>query len=63
MTNDTTTPLQMRWLPVTSPDGRTHMECVWLAPAQVSERLAPALPAATSTAASGPAAPVVVHAA
>ena len=40
MINEATAALQMRWVPVTSPNGRTHMECVWLAPAQLRDRSA-----------------------
>lgn len=28
--NQLTERLEMRWLPVTTADGRTHMECVWV---------------------------------
>ncbi|CAN5212978.1 hypothetical protein BH09ACT12_BH09ACT12_00960 [soil metagenome] len=41
---DTTARLEMRWVPVTDPHGRTRMEAVWLSPAQV------AAPAATHAA-------------
>lgn len=31
MTNtETTTRLEMRWVPVTAADGRTHMEAMWI---------------------------------
>lgn len=31
MTNtETTTRLEMHWVPVTAVDGRTHMEAVWI---------------------------------
>jgi hypothetical protein len=31
----TTNQLEMRWVPVTDPDGRTRMESVWVTPSQV----------------------------
>lgn len=34
MTDDRRNQLEMRWLPVTGADGRTHMESVWITPAE-----------------------------
>ncbi|MDE0775810.1 hypothetical protein [Nocardioides sp.] len=39
MTRDTTlaqAQLEMRWIPVTDPNGRNRMEAVWLTPDQVA---------------------------
>lgn len=48
MTSDTMNQLEMQWVPVTGPDGRTRMESIWHAP---QEPLAPATLAATTHAA------------
>ena len=36
MTVDTHDRLEMRWVPVTDPGGRTRMESIWVSPADLA---------------------------